>query len=151
MQPASVRQRGIRPTGLAGELDGLTVDAAGLLPMMEWRQAAAGLCSMNFPHNSGHVRSLARASLGGAWIAAPAVLGQPMLCPCAGLLNGMFAYSPKAGLRRSPVLVRYWSHGEMKTVHHPKEGVCVCHRTVILNAGVQVGEVRKASGSSDAR
>ena len=30
-------------------------------------------------------------------------------------------------------------------------GVCECHRTVILNAGVQVGEVRLILGSSDAR
>jgi hypothetical protein len=37
-------------------------------------------------------------------------------------------------------------HGEAE-----KKGACECHRTVILNAGVQVGEVRKASGSSDAR
>ena len=30
-------------------------------------------------------------------------------------------------------------------------GVCECHRTVILNAGVQVGEVNLILGSSDAR
>jgi hypothetical protein len=46
---------------------------------------------MNFLHNSATVGALRAPGLGTTGIAAPANLGEPVLCHDAGLLHGQFA------------------------------------------------------------